>query len=94
MSKESFSPLKMAHFSYDIWMSIWEAYGDPCLPPSLEDILHLVTPVMTPTPPDEITPPDALVATSDLVPATAVLDPVQQETSCLPTLTSWENFLP
>ena len=37
MSRESFGPLRLAHFPCDIWWSIWEAYGDPCDPPSPED---------------------------------------------------------
>ena len=29
MSKESFLPLLMPNFPHDIWMALWEAYGDP-----------------------------------------------------------------
>ena len=46
MSKESFSPLLMASFPHDVWMALWEAYGDPRVPPFPEDILHPLTPAM------------------------------------------------
>ena len=72
-------------------MALWEAYGDPCVPPFSKDILHLVTPVMVPSTPDEITPPNA--PTIDPIPATDASDLVQQEPSCLPTLPSCDNFL-
>ena len=29
MSKESFAPLLMESFPHDVWMALWEAYGDP-----------------------------------------------------------------
>ena len=29
MSKESFTPLSKASNPHDIWMCLWEAYGDP-----------------------------------------------------------------
>ena len=73
MSKEYFAPLRMEIFPHDIWMSIWEAYGDPCVPPSPEDILHLVTLAMVSSTPDEITPPSS-VAPIDPVPATDASD--------------------
>ena len=92
MSRESFGPLRLAHFPCDIWWSIWEAYGDPCDPPSLVDFLHPVTLAIVSSTPDEITPP-AHVAPIDPIPATDASDPVQQETSCLPTLPSCEDFL-
>ena len=92
MSRESFGPLRLSHFPYDIWWSIWEAYGDPCDPPSPVDFLHPVTPTMVSSTPDEITPL-ALVAPTDPVPATDASDSVQQDTSCLPTLSSCEEFL-
>ena len=43
---------------------------------------------------DEITPPDAPITPTDLVLATNALDSVQQDTSCLPTSASWDDFLP
>ena len=61
MSKEYFAPLRMASFPHDIWMSIWDAYGDPCVPLFPEDILHPVTPVMVPSTLVEISPPNSCV---------------------------------
>lgn len=29
MSKESFASLLMESFPHDVWMALWEAYGDP-----------------------------------------------------------------
>ena len=58
MSKEYFSPLLMASFPQDVWMALWEAYGDPQVSPFPEDILSLVTSVLVSPTPDEITPPD------------------------------------
>ena len=65
MSMKSFAPLLMASFPHDVWMALWEAYGDPCVPPFPENILHLVTP-------NELRPPHAHVA--NLVPAIDALD--------------------
>ena len=76
MSRESFGPLRLAHFPCDIWWSIWEAYGDPRVPPFPEDILHPVTLAMVSSTSDEITPPTP-IAPSDLVPTTDTLDSVQ-----------------
>ena len=94
MSKEAFGPLRLAHFPCDIWSSIWEAYGDPCDPPSLVDFLDPVTPVVVPTTPVEIIHLDAPVASTDLVPTTNAPNSVQQETPCLPISASWDDFLP
>ena len=74
MSKESFAPLSMASFPRDIWMALWEAYGDPTVPLFPEDILPPVTLVMVLAPPDEIPPYDAPIAMTDLVLATNALD--------------------
>ena len=74
-------------------MCLWKAYGDPQVPPFLEDILPPVTLVVVPTTPVEIIPPDAPVASIDLVPAIDALDSVQQETPCLPISASWDDFL-
>ena len=74
---------------YDIWMFLWETYGDPTIPPFLEDLLP---PVAADTSSDEITP-TALVAPTDPVPATDASDLVQQDTSCLPTSPSCDDFL-
>ena len=96
MGKKSFSPLRMTRmtsFPHDLWMTLWEAYGDSCVPPFLEDILHPVTPVMVPSTLVEILPPDAPIASTDLVPSTNAPDSVQYKISCLPTLASWDDFL-
>ena len=77
MNKESFAPLLMASFPRDVWMALWEAYGDPCVPPFLEDILSLAAPVLVPPTPDEITPPDTPVDSTDPVPASDASDSVQ-----------------
>ena len=80
-------------------MALWEAYGDPNIPPFPEDIISLVTHVMVPpivvaSSLDEITHPDAHVATIDLVPTIDAPDSMQKETTCLPTSASWDDFLP
>ena len=57
---------------YDNWIYLWEVYGDPHIPSFLKD---LIPPVATDSSLDEITPP-ALVAPTNLVPATnAVVGP-------------------
>ena len=66
MSRESFGPLRLTHFPCDIWWSIWEAYGDPCDPPSPEDILHLVSPAIVSSTSDEITPPTPVIPTNPI----------------------------
>ena len=73
MSRESFGPLTLAHFPCDIWWSIWEAYGDPCDPPSPEEFLPPVPLAMVSSTPDEITPL-APVAPTNLILATDSLD--------------------
>ena len=93
MSRESFGPLRLAHFPCDIWWSIWEAYGDPCDPPSPEDYLPPVTPIIVSSTSDEITPP-AAVAPTDSIPAIDASDSVQQDPLCLPTSSSCDEFLP
>ena len=52
-----------------------------------------MTPIVAEFSQDEITPP-TLVAPIDPVPATDASDSVQQDTSCLPTLPSCNDFLP
>ena len=49
---------------------------------------------MVPTTPVEIIPPNALVASTDPVPATDAPNSGQLETPCLPILSSWDDFLP
>ena len=93
MSKEYFSPLLMASFPHDVWMVLWEAYGDPNIPPFPGDIISLVTSAMVPPTLDEISPPETPMDSIDSVPATNASDLVQQEISCLPTLASWDDFL-
>ena len=93
MSQESFAPLLMASFPHDVWMALWEAYGDSHVPPFLEDILHPLTPAMVSSTPDEITPL-AHVAPTHLVLAIDASDSVQQEIPCLLTSASWDDFLP
>ena len=51
MSKESFSPLSMESFPHDVWMALWEAYGDPQDPPFPKEILPPITLVMVPLTP-------------------------------------------
>ena len=74
---------------HDYWMYLWKKYGDSNIPPFPEDILP---PVAADTSSDEITPPPP-VAPTNLVTATDALDSVHQDTICLPTLPSCEDFL-
>ena len=94
MSKECFAPLLMAIFPHDVWMALWEAYGDPKIPPFLGDIISLETLVMVPPTPNEIPPPDAPIDSTGLVPTIDAPNLVQQDTSCLPTSASWDDFFP
>ena len=68
------------------WMYLWETYGAPAIPPFPKE---LIPPVVVDTSSDESTPPVPI----DPVPATDASDPVQQDTSCLPTLPSCDDFL-
>ena len=52
---------------YVHWIHLWEMYGDPHIPPFPKDLLPLA---IVASSPDEITPPDAPIATTNLVPAT------------------------
>ena len=63
-------------YPFDIWIGLWEAYGDPNIPPFLEDILHLVTSAMVPPTLDEITSPAPIDSTNP-VPAIDAPDSVQ-----------------
>ena len=58
---------------YDIWMFLWETYGDPAIPPFPKE---LIPPIAADTSLDEITPPIPVDPT-DPVPATDALDLVQ-----------------
>ena len=51
---------------YDIWIYLWELYGDPKIPPFSKYLIPLVVVASSP---DEITPPDAPVASTNLVSA-------------------------
>ena len=51
-------------------MALWKKYGDPTIPPFLDDILSFVASVMVPPTPEEIPPPNTLVAPTDLVSTT------------------------
>ena len=73
-----FIVLRKASNPFEIWMCLWKAYGDPQVPPFLEDILPLVTPIVVPTTLVEIIPHDALVASIDLVPTSNSPNLVQQ----------------
>ena len=73
---------------YDLWMYLWETYGDPSIPPFPQDLLP---PVAAITSSDEITPPPP-AASTDPIPATDASDSVQQDTSCLPPLPSCDDF--
>ena len=64
---DCFVVLRKESNPYELWMCLWKAYEDPQVSPFLEDILPPITPV-------EIIPPDALVASTDLVPTTNALD--------------------
>ena len=75
-------------------MALWKEYVEPIVPPFPEDILSLVTSVMVPPTRDEIEPPDTLVDSIDIVLAIDASDSKQQKAPCLPTLASWDNFLP
>ena len=75
---------------YVTWMYLWEKYGDPNIPPFLEDLLP---PVAADSSSDEITPPTP-IAPTDLVLVTDASDSVQQDHLCLPTLSSCNDFLP
>ena len=66
-------------------------YGDQKIPPFPKDLLP---PVAVASSLDEITPPDAPVASTDPVLAIDASDSVQQDLPCLPTSTSWDHFLP
>ena len=57
---------------YVYWIHLWELYGDPDVPPFLEDILP---PVVAASSSDEITPP-APVAPTNPVPAIDASDSV------------------
>ena len=74
MSKEYFSPLLMVSFPHDVWMTLWQAFVDPLVPPFLEDILSLAALVMVSSNPNEITPLETLVDSIDPVPATYASD--------------------
>ena len=71
---------------YVYWMFLWETYGDPSIPPFPKE---LIPPVAADTSSDEITPPAPVAP----VPATDASDSVQQDTSCLPTLPSCDDFV-
>lgn len=58
---------------YDIWIHLWEMYGDPHIPPFPKDLLPLVAATSSPY---EITPSDAHVAPTDPISATNALDSV------------------
>ena len=58
-------------------MALWEAYGDPNIPPFLEDNISLVTSAMVPPTLDEITPPDSPVATTIPIPTIDASNSVQ-----------------
>ena len=58
-------------------MSLWKEYGDPQVPPFLEDILPPIALVMVPTTLVEIIPPDAPIASTDPVPSTNAPNLVQ-----------------
>ena len=77
MSTQFFAPLLMVSLPHDVWMALWKAYGNPCVPPFPKDILHPVAPVMVPSTPDEITPPIVPIAPTDPIPTIDALDLVQ-----------------
>ena len=62
---DSLDDMKSTIF-YDIWIYLWEMYGDPHIPPFPQDLLP---PVVVASSLDEITPLDASVAITDIVPA-------------------------
>ena len=66
-SMDCFVVLRKASNPYELWMCLWKAYGDPQVPPFLEDILPPETLVMVPTTLVEIIPPDAPIASTDIV---------------------------
>ena len=84
---------KLIHY-HDMWMALWKKYGDPTVPPFPDDILSFVASVMVPPTPEEIPPPDTLVAPTNPIPTIDASDSVQQEILCLPTLPSCDDFLP
>lgn len=47
-------------------MALWEEYGDPNIPPFLEDIISFVTLAMVPPTPNEIPPPNTPVYSTDV----------------------------
>ena len=57
-------------YPHDMWMALWKKYGDPTVPPFLDDILSFVASVMVPPTPKEIPPLDAPVDSTDPVPTT------------------------
>lgn len=75
---------------YVHWIHLWETCGDPHIPPFPQDLIPSVASTSSL---DEITPPDALVALTNPVPATDALDSMQQVPLCLPTLPSCDDFL-
>ena len=50
---DSLDDLK-SNFLYDIWIHLWEMYGDPHIPPFIKDLIPLVA---ADSSSDEITPP-------------------------------------
>ena len=64
---------------YVYWMFLWETYGDPSIPPFPKE---LIPPVVADTSSDEITPSTPVAP-----------DSMQQDTLCLPTLPSCNDFL-
>ena len=69
-----FDVIDKFNYPYEIWMGPWKAYGDPSVPPFLEDILSLVTSIMVPSILNDIPPPDTLVASTNLVLASKAPD--------------------
>ena len=86
---DSLDDMKSTNF-YDFWIYLWEMYRDPHIPPFPKDLLPPVTGASSS---NEITSPDASIATTDLVLATDAPDLVQYDLPCLPTSTSWDEFL-
>ena len=61
---DSLDELKSTNL-HDIWIYLWEIYGDPHIPPFPKDLLPLAVATSSL---DGITPPDAHVVTIDQVP--------------------------
>ena len=74
MSSDTKHVINKLIYPHDMWMALWKKYGDPTVPPFLDDILSFVSSIMVSPNPKEIAPLDTPVAPFDPVPAINALD--------------------